>query len=138
MTENDIIAEYVKKNHPGLLVSFNFALFRISKSVANMVDRIAEAFSKVEIPDIEVPEIDLDKVAKEKQEKQAEELDKWDKLWIYLNDWRMGVAPDESTPEEDRERLKVIADTISEVMESMVEFENEEDEAEDGTEEIPE
>ena len=136
MTENDIIAEYVKKNHPGLLVSFNFILFKISKSIANVVDGLVEAISKVKIPEIKVPEIDIDSIAKGKQENQAEESDKWDKLWIYLNDWRMGILPDETTPEEDRERRKAIADTIAEVMECMVELENKEDE--DGMEKIPE
>ena len=38
--------------------------------------------------------------------RKRQKPDKWDKLYLYINDFALAVAPDETTPEEERaERL---------------------------------
>ena len=38
------------------------------------------------------------------------------KLILYLNDWRFGVAPDETTPIKDQDKRLVMASTIYDCM----------------------
>lgn len=46
-------------------------------------------------------------------------MDKWDKLYNYINDWAFGVAPDETTPiNEVRDRLTIYV-TLNEVLDIM-------------------
>lgn len=47
MTDNDIIAEYVKENHPDLLKGIRFAKFRINKIGENDIRSIREKFEKL-------------------------------------------------------------------------------------------
>ena len=46
-------------------------------------------------------------------------MDKWDRLYLYLNDWRFAVAPDETTPEEDRHDRELEREVLDGVMKEM-------------------
>lgn len=46
-------------------------------------------------------------------------MDKWDKLYNYLNDFRLAIAPDETTPYDERNDRQIIADVLDDVMEEM-------------------
>lgn len=55
MTDNDIIAEYVKANHPELMNKLDFVKFRITKIVEEDRRSISEAFEKLKA-DMNEPE----------------------------------------------------------------------------------
>lgn len=46
MTQNDIIAEYVKKNHPEIIASPQFAVFVIKKGIENFVNDLTKAIKR--------------------------------------------------------------------------------------------
>ncbi len=46
-------------------------------------------------------------------------MDKWDKLYNYLNDFRLAIAPDETTPYDERNDRQIIVDVLDDVMEEM-------------------
>ena len=48
MSENDLIAEYVKEHYPELLGTTDFALYKFSKAVLEVRDKIIEAVKKVD------------------------------------------------------------------------------------------
>lgn len=50
----------------------------------------------------------------------------WDKLYSYLNDWRLGIAPDERTDEDERHDREIIYKVLSEVMNVMDDMEGNE------------
>lgn len=37
MNENDLIAEYVKENYPELLQTMDFAVFKLGKTISNVI-----------------------------------------------------------------------------------------------------
>ena len=47
MTENDYIAEYVKERRPEILTSFDYIIFRITKTIAEVVNIFTSGFSEV-------------------------------------------------------------------------------------------
>ena len=49
MSENDIIAEYVKENHPEILNTADFALYRISVALRKFINDFNKAFSNISI-----------------------------------------------------------------------------------------
>ena len=60
---------------------------------------------------------------RETLKKAIDSLQNWDKLFMYLNDYRLGIAPDESTPEEEVHDREIIRDTIDGIMEEMLNWE---------------
>lgn len=46
-------------------------------------------------------------------------MNKWDRLYLYLNDWRFAIAPDETTPEEDRHDREIEKEVLDGVMAEM-------------------
>ena len=44
-------------------------------------------------------------------------MKKWEKLYLWLNDVRLGIAPDESTPEDERRQREAQVDIIDDIME---------------------
>lgn len=50
-------------------------------------------------------------------------ISNWDRLYNYLNDWCLGVAPDETTMRDERQNRQVMFDTLRAVMETMFELE---------------
>ena len=49
MNENDIIAEYVKENHPDILNTTDFALYRILVALRKFINDFNKAFSNISI-----------------------------------------------------------------------------------------
>jgi len=54
-------------------------------------------------------------------EKALEQEPKWDRLYSWLNDMRLGIAPDETTPDDERNDRLAQVDVIDDIMEWMVE-----------------
>jgi hypothetical protein len=54
----------------------------------------------------------------------TENLPMWDRLYNHLNDWRLSIGVDETTPTDERHDREVIYKTLGEVMEIMLEYEN--------------
>lgn len=48
MSENDYIAEYVKENHPQIIQTFDFGLWRAKKILNNSLQRIVENFKTID------------------------------------------------------------------------------------------
>lgn len=46
-------------------------------------------------------------------------MNKWDRLYLYLNDWRFAIAPDETTPEKDRHDREIEKEVLDGVMAEM-------------------
>lgn len=46
---------------------------------------------------------------------------KWDRLYSWLNDMRLGIAPDETTPNDERKERQAQVDVIDDIMEWMIE-----------------
>ena len=44
MSENDVIAEYIKERYPWILDTINFAVYRFKKQCETMVDELKESF----------------------------------------------------------------------------------------------
>lgn len=49
MSENDIIAEYVKENYPEILNTTDFALYRLSVALRKFIDDFKKAVSNISI-----------------------------------------------------------------------------------------
>ena len=47
MTDNDYIAEYVKKKHPGIL-GFDYAMWRMARSISEMFDSLTKTLSRID------------------------------------------------------------------------------------------
>lgn len=54
MTDNDIIAEYVKKNNPGLIRDIKFVSFRLNKIGEEDMRLIKEAFENLKADDLKI------------------------------------------------------------------------------------
>ena len=52
MSENDIIAEYVKEQFPELLHTFNFAMWRMGKILLELQIEAKAAFLKIDFSDL--------------------------------------------------------------------------------------
>ena len=52
MSENDMIAEFIKEQYPELLDTFEFAIFRIQKHVEKMAKSIAEGIKAMNFSDL--------------------------------------------------------------------------------------
>ena len=50
-----------------------------------------------------------------------EQEPKWDRLYSWLNDMRFGIAPDETTPDDERNERLAQVDVIDDIMEWIVE-----------------
>lgn len=48
MSENDYIAEYVKENHPEIITSFNFGLWKAQKILNNSLQRMVENLKTID------------------------------------------------------------------------------------------
>ena len=48
MSENDIIAQYVREKHPEILTSVDFGLYKFSLAWRNMVNDLKEAFKNID------------------------------------------------------------------------------------------
>lgn len=46
MSENDIIAKYIKEKHPCLLKTTDFALYKLGVHLSNMADEISHGLSE--------------------------------------------------------------------------------------------
>ena len=48
MSENDIIAQYVREKYPEILTSVDFELYKFSLAWRNMVNDLKEAFKNID------------------------------------------------------------------------------------------
>ena len=48
MTENDMIAEYVKEKCPEILKSADFALYKLRKSIEKIGEQLVEGIKKID------------------------------------------------------------------------------------------
>ena len=48
MSENDIIAQYVREKYPEILTSVDFGLYKFSLTWRNMVNDLKEAFKNID------------------------------------------------------------------------------------------
>lgn len=67
MSENDIIAEYIKERMPELLTTCDFALYRFGRRLKEMASDVAEAAMK----------IDWGAVLEKLNEEQPNGIDTW-------------------------------------------------------------
>lgn len=67
MTENDMIAEYIKERMPELLTTCDFALYRLGYRLQEMASDIVEA----------AKQIDWNKVLEKLNEEQPNGIDTW-------------------------------------------------------------
>ena len=73
MNENDVIAEYVKNQHPELLKTFDFATFRFKFACANVANDFKKAFSNLDFSGViratrqyqQMPLVGMDKMEHE-------------------------------------------------------------------------
>ena len=100
MSENDIIAEYVKKNRPEILNSMSFVFFKIGRMCRNVAEQCVEALKKFNsdlehvaraADGLEVGSPIIDEIHPEeaycKPEKRFIDADAWiDKLWNITQD----------------------------------------------------
>lgn len=63
MTENDYIAEYIKEKRPEIIETPSYLIWRIGKTVSNMVGDIIDTFRK-----IDWSKVDLIEIEKEEQD----------------------------------------------------------------------
>ena len=52
MNQNDIIAEYVKKEYPEILKTMDFAVFNFKMNVKNIADSMVESFKKMDLSNL--------------------------------------------------------------------------------------
>lgn len=58
MTENDYIAEYVKEKRPEIIETPSYLIWRIGKTVSNMVNDIIDTFRKIDWSEVDLSEIE--------------------------------------------------------------------------------
>lgn len=63
MTENDYIAEYIKEKRPEIIETPSFYMWRLGKSLSNIVNVVIDSFSK-----IDWSKVDLSEIEKEEQD----------------------------------------------------------------------
>lgn len=54
-------------------------------------------------------------------------MDKWDKLYNYLNDLALAIAPDERMDEEKKKEAKIKYNTLQAVLGLMADWDEEDD-----------
>lgn len=58
MTENDYIAEYVKEKRPEIIETPSFLIWKIGKTVSNMVNDIIDTFRNIDWSEVDLSEIE--------------------------------------------------------------------------------
>lgn len=52
MSENDILAEYIKEKHPEILTSVDFAVYRLGRACRKLAEDFLEAFKKIDLTEL--------------------------------------------------------------------------------------
>lgn len=52
MSENDIIAEYVKENYPEILNTIDFACYRFQTAVRGLCEKVFDCFKNVDFTEL--------------------------------------------------------------------------------------
>lgn len=96
-----------------------------TKIVEHKEDRIMYEISQALNTNIDKAELiralnyDREQYKKGYSDAERKYKEKWYKLYNYLNDYRLAVAPDESTPDYEKKYKQVVTDTIDSIMKTM-------------------
>lgn len=67
MSENDYIAEYVKENHPEILESLDFALWKMTRIVIKLRDDLVTAIKNIDFSELKKKVEEMNKSLSDKK-----------------------------------------------------------------------